>query len=125
MAEIIHSIRYPFSIDRGLGRLQEEIDYNAHIVQLIKQVLFTAPGERVNRPDFGCGLHRMVFEPNSELTAGMLQLTINESLERWLGTVIATSSVTVKAIEEVLQVTVIYVVKARQERRILNLEVTI
>jgi phage baseplate assembly protein W len=125
MGEIIHSIHYPFSIDHGLGRLQEENDYNAHIVQMIKQVLFTAPGERVNRPDFGCGLHRMVFEPNSELTASMLQLTIVESLDRWLGSVIATSSVTVKAIEEKLEVVIVYVVKARQERRILNLEVTI
>jgi phage baseplate assembly protein W len=125
MHEIIHSIRFPFSIDGGLGRLREEIDYDAHIVQLIKQVLFTAPGERVNRPDFGCGLHRMVFEPNSELTAGMLELTINESLERWLGTVIVTSSIIVKAIEERLKVTVVYVVKVRQEKRILNLEVTL
>jgi len=125
MSEIIHSIRYPFCIDSGLGQLREETDYNSHVVQMIKQVLFTAPGERVNRPDFGCGLHRMVFEPNSEFTSGMLELTITDSLERWLGSVIATSSVKVNAHDEKLEVVVVYVVKARQERRILNLEVTV
>jgi phage baseplate assembly protein W len=125
MVTIIHSIKYPFAIDRGLGKLREENGYNDHVVQMMKQVLFTNPGERIDRPDFGCGLQRMVFEPNSEISAGMLNITIVQSLERWLGDVISVIDVKVKAIEEKLEVGIVYLVKARQERRFLNLEVTL
>lgn len=121
----ITTIRYPFAIDAGLGRLAEEADYPAHVEQLILQVLFTNPGERINRPDFGCGLRRMVFAPNSEVTASLTEATVYQALERWLGGLIEVSEVKVKAIEEVLEVRVAYILRARQERRYLNLEVTV
>jgi phage baseplate assembly protein W len=121
----ITSIHYPFTIDAGVGRLAEETDYAAHVEQMIKQVLFTNPGERINRPDFGCGLRRMVFAPNSEVTASLTQVTVFQALETWLGDLINVDEVRVKAIEEVLEVGIVYVLKARQERRYLNLEVTL
>ena len=98
---------------------------SAHVVELIKQVLFTSPGERVNRPDFGCGVKRMVFAPNSEVVASLAQVTIIDSLQRWLDPVITVNTVTVKAIDEVLQILVVYTLKARQQRLYLNLEVTL
>ena len=55
MTEILHAIKYPFAIDAGGGRAAEESDYEAYIRQLIRQVLMTAPGERINRPSFGAG----------------------------------------------------------------------
>jgi uncharacterized protein len=125
MSTIIHSIRYPFAVDAGLGKLREENVYNDHVVQMMKQVLFTNPGERIDRPDFGCGLQRMVFEPNSEITAGLLQITIVQSLNRWLGEVISVVDVKTNANEEKLEVGIVYIVKARQERRFLNVEVTL
>jgi phage baseplate assembly protein W len=125
MKQSITSIRYPFAIDAGLGRLAQETDYAAHVEQLILQVLFTNPGERVNRPDFGCGLRRMVFAPNSDVTASLTQVTIYEALERWLGTLIDVQNIGVQAVEEVLEVRISYLLKARQERRYLNLEVTL
>lgn len=121
----ITSIHYPFAIDAGVGRLAEETDYAAHVEQMIKQVLFTNPGERINRPDFGCGLRRMVFAPNSEVTASLTQVTVFQALETWLGNLINVDEVRVKAIEEVLEVRIVYMLKARQERRYLNLEVTL
>lgn len=121
----ITSIHYPFTIDAGVGRLAEETDYAAHVEQMIKQVLFTNPGERINRPDFGCGLRRMVFAPNSEVTASLTQVMVFQALETWLGNLINVDEVRVKAIEEVLEVGIVYVLKARQERRYLNLEVTL
>jgi phage baseplate assembly protein W len=121
----ITSIRYPIAIDNGLGRLTVETNYAAHVEQLIKQVLLTNPGERINRPDFGCGLRRMVFAPNSNVTASLTQVTVFQSLEKWLGTLISVDDVKVKAIEEVLEVRIAYILKARQERRYLNLEVTL
>lgn len=121
----IHSIQYPFAIDRGAGTLKEENDYARHVEQLMMQVLFTNPGERVNRPDFGCGLRRMVFAPNHTVTASLLQVTVLQALETWLGGLIEVMDVQVKAIEERLEVGIVYFIKARQERRFLNVEVTL
>lgn len=123
MNDHIHSIRYPFAIDQGVGTLAEENQYDRHVMQLIKQVLLTNPGERVNRPDFGCGIRRMVFAPNSTLSASLTEVTVFQSLENWLGTLIDVEDVKVEAIEERLQVRIVYIVKARQQRRYLNLEV--
>lgn len=125
MKKPITSIYYPFAIDAGLGRLAQETDYAAHVEQLIKQVLFTSPGERINRPDFGCGLRRMVFAPNSDVTASLTRITVFQALETWLGSVIRVDDVNVKAEDEVLEVHIAYLLKARQERRYLNLEVTL
>lgn len=119
------SIAYPIAIDAPLGRLREETNYAAHVEQLIRQVLFTSPGERVDRPDFGCGVKRMVFAPNNEVAASLAQVTILEALQRWLDPVISVNNVKVSAVNEVLQILVAYTLKARQERRYLNLEVTL
>lgn len=121
----INAIRHPLAIDSGLGELSRERAYGRHVDQMIKQVLFTAPGERVNRPDFGCGLLRMVFAPNSEASAALLKVQIRQSLDRWLGSLIRVDDVVTKADQEALRVTVVYMLKARQERRYLNLEVTL
>lgn len=118
------SILYPFAVDAGRGRLAEEEDYAQHIDQLVKQVLFTAPGERINRPDFGCGVKRLVFAPNNVVSASLAQVTIFESLTTWLGDAITVNDVKAQAIEERLEITIVYTLKARQERRYLNLEVT-
>jgi uncharacterized protein len=125
MTPNIHSIHYPFAIDKGLGNLAEENDYSKHVRQMILQVLFTNPGERINRPDFGCGLRRMIFAPNSDVTANLLQVTIFQSLERWLGNVISLIDVKAQAIDEKLDVRIVYILKARQEKQYLNLELTL
>ena len=125
MSKPFTSIQYPIAIDASLGRLQEETNYAAHVEQLIKQLLFTSPGERVNRPDFGCGVKRMVFAPNDEVVASLAQATILEALTRWLDPVITVNAVKVQAVDEVLQILVAYTLKARQERLFLNLEVTL
>lgn len=125
MKETLASIRYPIAIDAAPGRLQEEANYDAHVDQLIRQVLFTSPGERINRPDFGCGLKRMIFAPNSEISASLAQVSIFEALRRWLAPVIEVNDVKVKAFNEVMEIRIVYLIKARQERRYLNLEVTI
>ena len=121
----IHSIRYPFAIDKGFGMLAEETDYDKHVLQMIKQVLFTNPGERINRPDFGCGIRRMVFAPNSDVSANLGQVLINQSLEKWMGTVIEVNEVQVNNIEERLEIKIVYLVRATQQRRYLNLDVTL
>lgn len=124
MKEDFTSIRHPIAVDGALGRLQEEGNYPEHIDQLIRQVLFTSPGERINRPDLGCGVKRLVFAPNSEVSAALAQVTIFEALTRWLGATITVNDVKALAREERLEIQIAYTLKARGERRYLNLEVT-
>ena len=124
MAEPFTSIKHPSAVDLGRGRLAEEENYAAHIEQMMFQVLFTAPGERINRPDFGCGIKRLVFAPNSEVSASIAQVTIFEALTKWLGTAITVNDVKAAALDERLEIKIAYTLKVRGERRFLNLEVT-
>ena len=120
----VDAIQFPISIDRALGQLKKERDYDRYVAQLIKQVLLTTPGERAHRPDFGAGLRRMVFSPNDPATASLLQTTIFQNLNRWLGSIIQLKAVDVSAVESTLNVTVSYFVKARGTQQVLNLVVT-
>jgi len=120
----ITAIRFPIAIDDRLGRLAQENDYEQYIKQLIRQVLFTAQGERINRPDFGAGVKRLIFAPNSSATASLAQTLIYQALTTWLGTLIRTEDVRAEADNERLNITIAYIILARQERRFLNLEVT-
>ena len=97
---------FPFHLD-GRGR-SAETDADDHVRDLIYQVLFTNPGERVNRPDFGCGLKQMLFMPNSDALAAATQLLVQGSLHRWLDTLIQIERVQIEAQDEKLLVTVVY-----------------
>jgi phage baseplate assembly protein W len=79
-----------------------------HVRDLILQVLMTSPGERVNRPDFGCGLKAMVFAPSGEAVAAATQVLVKGSLQRWLQDEIEVQDVAVEAVESTLTVTVVY-----------------
>jgi phage baseplate assembly protein W len=93
-----------------------------HVRDLIEQVLFTAPGERVNRPTFGTGLLQMVFAPNSEVVAAALQLTVQGALQQWLGDLIQVESVTAAAEDATLRITVQYRLRRDGQRRTAELE---
>jgi phage baseplate assembly protein W len=109
------NIDFPFHFDgRGRTALTDDDD---HIRDMIEQFLFTSPGERVNRPDFGSGLLGMVFEPNSPELAAALQHTIQAGLQRWLGDVIDVQAVQVTSQEAALRVLVQYVVRRSGESR--------
>ena len=120
----VTTIRFSFAINGQLGRISQEKDYEEYIKQLIRQVLLTAQGERINRPDFGAGVKRLVFAPNSPATASLAQTLIFQALTEWLGTLIRTESVEAEAVGEQLNITIGYTILAKQERRFLNLEVT-
>lgn len=98
---------FPYHLD-GRGRTAET-DVDEHVRGLIRQVLFTAPGERVNRPDFGCGLGELVFAPSSDALAAATQFLVQGALSRWLEDAITVVRVDVAAREERLEVTVEYV----------------
>ncbi len=98
---------YPFDLDGG-GRVAGT-DSNDHLQDMIYQLLFTSPGERVELPDFGCGLLQMVFRPNSEALAAATQLLIQGALQQWLGDVIAVQQLDVTSVDERLQINLVYV----------------
>jgi uncharacterized protein len=103
-------IDFPFQVG-GRGRTATT-DYPDHVRDMIEQLLFTKPGERVNRPDFGCGLQDLVFEPNSVELAAVLQVSAEAALQRWLGDVITVDSLAVTAEEATLRVELRYTLKA-------------
>lgn len=106
---------FPFHID-GRGR-SAETGEDDHIRDLIHQVLFTAPGERVNRPDFGCGLKQLVFMPNSEVLATATQFLVHGALQRWLEGIIDVTQVTITADDERLEILLEYTKRSTGERR--------
>ena len=125
MPAAVQRIYYPFAINANVGRLRQEPDYDAYIVQLIKQVIFTGPGERINRPQFGAGVRQLLFAPNSIGTASLAQTMIFQALNTWLGTLIRVDQIDVAAEEEKLLINVNYTVLQKGEQRFLNLEATL
>ncbi len=107
------NLDFPYHFDQR-GRTAAT-DYDDHIRDMIEEFLFTNPGERVNRPDFGSGLLQMVFAPNSPEIASALQFTIQAGLQRWLGDIIVAQKVEVTAEDSTLNVVVQYVVKSTNE----------
>jgi uncharacterized protein len=111
---------FPFHLDaRGRTAATSEED---HVRDLIWQVLFTSPGERVNRPDFGCGLKQLVFMPNGEALAATAETLIKAALQRWLETEIELEAVEVAADDARLEVAVTYRRLATGERRVERFE---
>jgi phage baseplate assembly protein W len=110
------NIAFPYSFNGG-GRTAQATD-DDHIRQLIEQVLFTSPGERVNRPTFGAALRQLVFAPNSGELATATQYLAQGALQQWLGDLIVVEQVRVDAQEATLSVLVQYVVRRSQQRQV-------
>lgn len=110
------NINFPFKFDNR-GRTAATDDDN-HIRDMIEQVLFTSPGERVNRPDFGSGLMQLVFAPNSNELAATTQLLVQSALQQWLGDLIQVNSVQVGSIEETLRVKIEYTIRRSQQHQV-------
>jgi uncharacterized protein len=108
-------IDYPFHFD-GRGRTASTGE-DDHIRDMIEEFLFTSPGERVNRPDFGSGLLQKIFDPNSPELAAALQFTVQAGLQRWLGDLIEVRALEVTAEDATLQVVIEYAVRSSGELR--------
>ncbi len=109
------NIDFPFHFN-SCGRTADA-DYEKHIHNLVEQVLFTSPGERVNRPTFGSGLMQLVFQPNSSEMATATQFLVQGALQQWLGNLIQVESVSVESEDSTLKVTVLYIILRSQERK--------
>ena len=109
-------IDYPFRFD-GRGRTAQA-GYEVHVRDLIEQVIFTTPGERVNRPDFGSGVIQLVFAPNNDALAATAQLTVQGALQQWLGDLILVEDVEAENDGATLRVLVQYTVRQTQQRQV-------
>lgn len=110
------NLAFPYRFDPR-GRTAEA-DEERHIRDLIEQLLFTAPGERVNRPTFGSGLLQLVFGPNSPELAAATQFQVQGALQQWLGDLIQVQGVEVESEETTLRVTVRYTIRRTQQQRV-------
>lgn len=91
---------FPFRIDGTSRQAAQATNYEAHVEQMIRQVLLTSPGERINMPDFGCGLRRLLFAPNSTALAASAQLVVIHALQTWLANHIEVKRVEVRGGDE-------------------------
>ncbi|MDB5285232.1 MAG: hypothetical protein JWR05_181 [Mucilaginibacter sp.] len=107
------NLKFPMQFDQN-GKTAGSTDDN-HIRDMIEQVLFTAPGERVNRPSFGSGLLQLVFEPNSNELSATTQFLVQSSLQQWLGDLIEVNDVKIESEEASLTVSVVYMVRSTQQ----------
>jgi phage baseplate assembly protein W len=108
------NLQYPYGFDNG--GLTAQTDLATHIRDLIEIILFTSPGERVNRPAFGSGTAALVFAPNSDALAGAQQQVIHASLQQWLPDLIQIATVDVDNSDATLQITVRYTIVQTQQQ---------
>ncbi len=111
----ITSFGFPFRINE-VGQINSTGGDDAIRGKII-QVLFTAPGERVNRPEFGCGLFNLVFEPNNTILAAAIEFTVGQALTRWLADDIVVDGVDVTSVEETVTIEIAYTKKADLSRQ--------
>jgi Bacteriophage baseplate protein W len=115
---------FPFQIDAA-SQQTAQAGYPAHVDQMVRQLLLTSPGERVNRPQFGCGLRSLVFAPNSDALAATVKLRVIQGLNQWLAGVVTVVDVTVggSAAPGTLEVTVTYTLVETQATRAVTVTV--
>ena len=111
------TISFPYRID-ATGRTATPIDVSAHVRELIEQVLFTAPGERVMRPTFGSAIHQLVFAPASPELMGIAEHLVRSGLQQWLHDWIELQEVRVEADGATITVTVAYLLRRTGAREL-------
>src|SRR5690606_32562124 len=97
---------FPYHFD-GRERTAETSE-EEHLRDLIEQILFTYPGERVNRPDFGAGIYQLLFAPASAEQAATTEFMIRGALQQHLGRRISVREVSAEAVESAIRITIVY-----------------
>ncbi|MBD2773368.1 GPW/gp25 family protein [Iningainema tapete] len=114
------NIDFPFHFNsRGSTATTDD---NNHIRDLIEQLLFTNPGDRVNRPDFGSGLLSMVFAASSPEIATALEFSLQAALQRWLGDLIEVRALSVTLEDSTLRINIQYAIRRTGEQRTETIE---
>jgi phage baseplate assembly protein W len=109
------NVQFPYGFDATGSTAQDGLA--DHIRDMVEQMLFTSPGERVNRPTFGSGTATLIFKPNSDALAAAQQQAIQAGLQMWLSDLIKVNSVEVAAEDSTLQVTLAYTIIQNQQQQ--------
>ena len=110
------NLAFPYGFD-STGRTAQSPSVAQHVADMIELILFTSPGERVNRPTFGSGTAQLVFAPKSDVLAAAQQQAIQSGLQQWLSDLIRVQSVTVITQDSTLLVTVVYILVSNQQQQ--------
>jgi uncharacterized protein len=94
-----HDFTFPFRVD-PVSQQTARAAYPAHVEQMVRQLLLTTPGERVNLPQFGCGLRGLVFSPLSDALTATVKLRVLQALDQWLAGIVAVGEVAVSSSQE-------------------------
>lgn len=94
-----HDFAFPFRVD-PVSQQTAQAAYPAHVEQMVRQLLLTTPGERVNLPQFGCGLRGLVFSPLSDALAATVKLRVLQALDQWLAGIVTVGEVAVSSSRE-------------------------
>jgi phage baseplate assembly protein W len=108
------SFGFPFQIG-AVGQVAA-LTGDDNIRAKITQVLLTSPGERVELPEFGCGLRDLVFDPNNDILAAATEFTISRALQRWMSDDIIVEAVDASSEDEALTIEVTYLRRDQLER---------
>lgn len=111
---------FPYRI--GARGTTATADREAQIRDMVEQVLFTRKGERVNRPDYGAGVHELLFSENAPEIAAAAQHMVQSALQQWLAAVIEVRGVEAEAIESLLRVDVRYALIHDPRERMVTVE---
>lgn len=103
---------FPFAPRHGRTLTRDE---SGHVRDMLELVLFTAPGERVNQPEFGCGLNRLLFAGAAPELEGTLDMTVRGAVQRWLGDVLAIESLAVTVSDSTVSIALAYILRASGE----------
>jgi phage baseplate assembly protein W len=98
-APLRHDFAFPFRVD-PVSQQTAQAAYPAHVEQMVRQLLLTTPGERVNIPQFGCGLRALVFSPLSDALEATVKLRVLQALDQWLAGIVTVGEVTVSSSQE-------------------------
>jgi phage baseplate assembly protein W len=120
MGTVSRFLDYPFRIGgEGGAALTDDAE---HVRDLIEQVLLTNPGERVNLPDFGCGLRNLVFAGKSDILLATTKFLITQNLNRWLGDTLSVEEVKVGGDDATLLIEIVYTLRHTRERQRLSVQ---
>jgi uncharacterized protein len=115
---------YPYGV--GGAGTPNTTPADDHLRDLILQVLFTNPGERVNLPEFGVGIERLVFAPSSDALRSSVQFLVSTNLRKWLGDRIDVNQVNVSSdpgAEETVTIEIVYTIKQTLQQQRVEVEV--
>jgi phage baseplate assembly protein W len=123
-----HDYAFPFRVDPASGQAAQT-SYAAHVEQMVRQVLLTAPGERIDLPEFGSGLRQLIFAPHSDALTATTQMQVQQALNHWLAGQIEVKDVRVTPPEQTsdeaeLLIEIAYVLVETRENRQLAVRVT-